>query len=610
MKRRLTSISKLLIMTGCVSLLASVSSVNAAPLVYDVAPGYNSSYNQPVVRTDYTLPNKIRLEGDIRFNDAGQKINLSLRNTDVQQVLRMFADKAGLNIIFHGSVSGSVTLDLVDVSLEDAFKMVMKMTNLTYVIKDNTLMVVSTNEAESINLTKDNINILPVKYSDAAYLAQFLNSNVFSLNAPGLSYGPIVTTNAERNELLIFGTDADYQMAKKIVDKFDKKPMMTTYRVNHTTPIEMAKMICETLFQVNDASSGGGSSLSSEFSLNDGTMNDDDGKKLGGGSIICTVKSGVQTGNISSYSAKPAISVYAQPELGTLTLIGGTEQQVQMVNDFILDNDRKQPQALLEIQIISLSEEGSKTFSNEWVLGTKHMAIAFNGSGLNNTELTYTEKEDKEGNVTKTYNETPINYKGGITYPSQLTQKIIYLIENKKARLLSNPKVVLTNGKTSTIDLTQDYIQSVTMQVVNAGYQNNSTVQRSYNIGNDNGIKVEITPFISPDGYVSMNIKPEYAGPLADVTNTWGTETYVAATLLQRRNLDLKNVRVKDGETLVLGGLIYEDQSVTTKKVPILGDLPVIGFFFRSTRKSNTKNELVFMITPHIIKDTEDVAEL
>ena len=78
--------------------------------------------------------------------------------------------------------------------------------------------------------------------------------------------------------------------------------------------------------------------------------------------------------------------------------------------------------------------------------------------------------------------------------------------------------------------------------------------------------------------------------------------------MLQRRNLDLSNIRIKDGETLVLGGLIQEEERKDVTKLPFLGDLPVIGSIFRSTNTTNTKNELVIMITPHIVKDTEDMA--
>ena len=67
------------------------------------------------------------------------------------------------------------------------------------------------------------------------------------------------------------------------------------------------------------------------------------------------------------------------------------------------------------------------------------------------------------------------------------------------------------------------------------------------------------------------------------------------------------NVRVKDGDTLILGGLIQEQNTEDVKKMPILGDIPVIGFFFRSTNVKKTKQELVILITPHIISESEDI---
>lgn len=590
MEKKFKNISKLLIVTGCVSVLAYNAAI-AAPLVYDM--------EQPAVRTEYNTPNKINLSGNVHFNDNGQLINLSLRNTDVQQVLRMFADKAGLNIVFHQSATGTVTLDLVDVKLEDAFKMVMKMSDLTYVIKDKTMLVVSTSKAETLNLTKDNINILPVKYTDAAYLAHFLNTNIFGMNTPGLSYGPIVSTNADKNELLIFGTENDYQMAKKIVDRFDKKPVMTTYRVNHTTPFEMAKMICQTLFQLpfegNLANSGGAYNAKLNATLKtQSAANPAPEGAIGGGTVACVLTSGVSTGNISSYQAKPTMTLYVQPELGTLTMMGGSEQQIQMVNDFILENDRKQPQAYLEISIIALNEEGTKDFQNTWMYQGKHLTMSFDGNGFGTNAYAW------HGPST------------GADVHS-LTQKISYLITNQKARMLANPKIVITNGKKSVIDLTQDYIESTTVQILNsfvAGDTGNASVQKTFEIGEDNGIKIEVLPFISPDGYVSLDIKPDYSSEYMPVVDTYGGVPYTAATLLQRHNLDLKGIRIKDEETLLLGGMIQESEHNEVSKIPILGDIPVIGFFFRNQKKEMKKEELLFMITPRIIKDTEDVADL
>lgn len=136
-------------------------------------------------------------------------------------------------------------------------------------------------------------------------------------------------------------------------------------------------------------------------------------------------------------------------------------------------------------------------------------------------------------------------------------------------------------------------------------------VTRTYTIGKNQGMKMGITPFISTDGYVTMNIELNYATP-------YHTEpgidqlgnTYTAATLLERRNLTLSSVRVKNGETLVLGGLIYEKNTQNVDKIPILGDIPGLGNFFRNTNSEKQKNELVIMITPRLLEDSEDAIDI
>ena len=183
-----------------------------------------------------------------------------------------------------------------------------------------------------------------------------------------------------------------------------------------------------------------------------------------------------------------------------------------------------------------------------------------------------------------------------------------YLVENNKGRVLATPKILITNGQNSTIDLSSDYVKKVTSEVLQTGTVGSyGATQKTYEIGNDNGMKIAMVPFISPDGYVSLNIKPMYSTIKEPVyqQNQYGQQE-LAATLLQRRNLDLKGVRIKDGETLVLGGLIQESEKQAVGKTPLLGDIPVLGFFFRNSKKETEKSELVITITPHIIKDTEE----
>ena len=159
-----------------------------------------------------------------------------------------------------------------------------------------------------------------------------------------------------------------------------------------------------------------------------------------------------------------------------------------------------------------------------------------------------------------------------ITGSTRISWQMNYLIENRKARVLANPKILITNGQESLIDLTQDYVEKVTSEYLTSsvtGTGTTGTAQRNYTIGEDLGIKVTLTPFISPEGYVTLNIKPEYstqAGEVRTASEVVG-QTDLQATLLSRRNLDLKNVRIKDGETLVIGGLIQETEQKIVQKI-------------------------------------------
>lgn len=570
----------------------------------------------------------LKLKGDVSFVRKNPAISISLRDSDVKQVLRMFADKAGMNIVFHDSVSGNVTLDLVDVPLNRAFEMVMEINDLNYVVDDRTIIVAKAGTS-GFNFAKQDMTLIPVKYVSAAALADFLNKNIYAMHKPGLSDTDIVTTNPVTNELIVFGTKTDVAIAKKVVAQFDKKPQTTTFKVNHTTPAEMADMICNMLLPASSgataggSSGGGGSSSSSETAPVKGG---DDGASTGGaagimtgaaaaasdsssialnaGTVVCTLD-GQVSGSVSSLGLQN-LSVAYYSQLGTVNIIGGSESQIEMIKDFIAETDKKQPQAYLEISIVELNEDGSKTLQNEWKLWSKYFSATFDGESTKTNPLYPTMIKGTGYDIVDTSGDTPeVKYSvAKYTGPMTLSYAINYLVRNSKGRVVANPRILITNGEESTIDITQDYVESTESE--QSAYTGGTIATRTYNIASDAGVKVSITPFISPDGYVTMNIKPEYSTILSTVPATDAVGTYTAATLLSHRNLELKNIRIKDGETLVLAGMINEEEQKTIGKIPVLGDLPVVGTLFRTTTSEKKKNEMVIMITPKIVTDTED----
>lgn len=619
-------------------LLTSVAMEDAAVVQYGEETG------KPLLRNEDNTLNSLRLKGDVSFTDKNIPISISLRDSDVKQVLRMFADKAGMNIIFHNSVSGTVTLDLVDVPLNEAFDMVMEINDLNYVVQDKTIIVAGAGTS-NFNLAKQNMTLIPVKYVSASALADFLNKNIYSMNKSGISNSQIVTTNPVTNELIVFGGKNDVAIAQKIVDKFDKKPQTTIFKVNHTTPAEMANMICNMLMPASGASGGGdamgggagsgggataapaasspasapatgGAATGGAAGIITGAAAGDGGAMGGGGSsgggdmvlnegtIACTI-SGQAAGDMASLGLQNlSIAYYSQ--LGTINIMGGSEQQIEMIKDFITQTDKKQPQAYLEVSIIELNESGSKELHNSWTFMSNTFSATFSGSTTQTDPMhpifitgNGYDVYDTTANP-PTVSNTLKPYKG----PVNISYAINYLIQNSKGRVVANPKILITNGQEATIDITQDYIE--TTETEQSAYTGGVVASRTYNIGEDAGIKVGITPFISPDGYVTLNIKPEYATILEQVPGEDENGTYIAATLLSRRNLDLKNVRIKDGETLVIGGLIQEEEHKSIGKVPILGDIPLIGMLFRDTTSEKSKNEMIIMITPKIVTDNED----
>lgn len=581
------------------------------------------------------LNSSMTLSGNVKLTDANELITLSLRDSDVRQVLRMFADKAGKNIIFHNSVRGNVTLDLVNTPINEAFNLVLQVTNLSYYEQGNAMIVIASNHPDNATFSKQEMMMFPVKYVSASKIAEFLNKNVFGMKKSGVSSIDAATVNTATNELIVFGMPSDIPIVKKVIDQFDREPLSKTFTVNHTTPAEMANMICDLLLPANGVKTKSGASTGGAASVSSG----DDELKLGEGILACSSESSSST-SISPFDVQ-SLSIAYFPQRGTITMMGGSDAQAALVEKFIKTNDVKQPQAMLEVSIVELNEAGSKEFQNLWSVAGKHWSATFNGTQVqagrshetpwtSKTEYIFDGGTNVEGMAAgQLPNGMPYavfdeaGRMTGMTLPQQVARTIWhqvpsvhvnwamnYLIENRKARVLANPKIIITNGKESTIDLTQDYVEKVTSEFLTsalAGAGSTGTVQTVYSIGSDLGIKVALTPFISPEGYVTLNIRPDYATIADQVYATGETGAReLAATLLSRRNLDLKNVRIKDGETLVIGGMIQEVETKSVNKIPFLGDLPLIGSAFRSSSTTKQKSELVIMITPKILTDGDD----
>jgi type IV pilus assembly protein PilQ len=107
---------------------------------------------------------------------------------------------------------------------------------------------------------------------------------------------------------------------------------------------------------------------------------------------------------------------------------------------------------------------------------------------------------------------------------------------------------------------------------------------------------------IDDNGFVTFSLSPEVSAQVGEVP---GSRECGGYAILNSRQLDTGQVRVRDGQTLILTGVISDSDRQEVTKWPVLGDLPFIGQFFRRTGGTRTKNELVIMVTPRIINDEQ-----
>jgi general secretion pathway protein D len=171
-----------------------------------------------------------------------------------------------------------------------------------------------------------------------------------------------------------------------------------------------------------------------------------------------------------------------------------------------------------------------------------------------------------------------------------------------KAQLLSRPSILASDGQLANIHVGQS-VPLVT-SVSYSGLANTPVNNISYQ---DVGILLNVTPFISANGYVQMIVSPSISS--VDPTLSQTISPGVTAPYLNVRSADTVVV-TPDGQTVVIGGLMENNKASNESKIPFLGDIPLFGNLFKQKTKANSKSELLIFLTPHIVRAPTELAAL
>lgn len=173
--------------------------------------------------------------------------------------------------------------------------------------------------------------------------------------------------------------------------------------------------------------------------------------------------------------------------------------------------------------------------------------------------------------------------------------RIRALIRRGKATVLSSPYVTVNNGESATI-VAGDEVPFVELININNGIAN-STVKFK-----QAAVRLVVVPHVIGGNYIDLDVKPEVTS-VSGTVNISGTTTPVFST----RNADT-HLTVKDGQQIIIGGLVRTEETETRRGVPILADIPVIGYLFGSTQVEKRKTEILFILRPRILRP--EAAEL
>ncbi|RYG41634.1 type II and III secretion system protein, partial [bacterium] len=181
------------------------------------------------------------------------------------------------------------------------------------------------------------------------------------------------------------------------------------------------------------------------------------------------------------------------------------------------------------------------------------------------------------------------------TSSGNLSAILTALQTDDRFSVLSTPRIFTSNNVQAEINISQQV-----PYVVNQRADANGNILFTYDF-QEVGIILTVTPRITSNGYVSMEI--------TQTANELQGYTSFNAPIVNQREANTQ-VSVKDGETIILGGIIRNTVTSSVRKVPILGDIPILGNLFKSTSKGTAKTELLVFLTPRIVRDEDDARML
>ncbi|MGD9580317.1 MAG: hypothetical protein AB7V50_03015 [Vampirovibrionia bacterium] len=482
-------------------------------------------------------------------------------------------------------------------------------------------MVTNKDNAVTKGLNKSVSKIIPVKYISSRLVSGLLNNTLFKDKGDSKK----ATSEFRTNTVIIVGTDNDIRLAEDLIDKIDIPRESKVFKINHASTVEVAQLLQATIF--NDGITAFGSTAKNDadgmsltgtpvsvvletFEEGSGSEEVQGASSEGGGGSEQTFTLRTKTIAQKDLEISPEGPVLI-PDTRTSTLtVMGTIEQIALAEAVIPNLDQRLPQVAIEASLIEIFEDGlrEKRFiygssDGQFATGYNNTTVSSNpeagapavgavaGQLYNIIGIPTSRDKGKEG-FAFNWTTVPVNRS------SQFIAQINNILSAQKGKLLANPTVIAVHNTEAIISITEEVVRNTQITRDSTGF-----TQTQVEIG-EAGIILNIIPKISADGFVTMRVRPSVSTIARTIHDAQGN----IVTLLNRRDLAVQEVRVANGQTLVLGGLIQEQRASSESKIPGIADLPIVGALFRNTYKDSKKSELVTLVTPRILEDAKPLS--
>jgi type IV pilus assembly protein PilQ len=292
------------------------------------------------------------------------------------------------------------------------------------------------------------------------------------------------------------------------------------------------------------------------------------------------------------------LQIIGDERTNSLTLIG-TPRQIEIATAQLVQLDLRRRQVAINLRVIDVNLNSIDAFGTSFSFGTGDTSLIQTGGvglvnfGASPPASTSLQPSQVGRGLAPIFGSFPISI------ASQFLSQLQAVITNGQAKILTDPTLVVQEGQTAAVQLTQEVVTNIEIdREVTDGVVNTTTTFEKEDAGLNLQVQIEQ---IDDNGFVNLSVAPSISAPTGEfVVQDAGT-----AILLARRQLTSGQIRVRDGQTLVLSGIIQESDRVETSKVPILGDIPILGALFRSTNRNSERRELIVLLTPQVIDDSD-----